>query len=135
MQISRRRLGRIVLGMSAAGTAFWCGIGFARSASGTIDVIGYPVLARLASLYRDERACRRIASALSTSVAAELIGSGLTRVEENAARAWMDRRSAARGVLDSLLADDFRRGRTVRAGGFLLAETEAVLVLVRSSVG
>lgn len=66
---------------------------------------------------------------------AELTELRLARAEQNAARAWTKTRGTPGSVLEAVLADDFRRRRTVEAGGFLLAETEAILVLMRGSRG
>lgn len=135
MKCTRRRLGRIVLGFAAAGTFNWSGIGVARAgpALPTIDLSRFPALTRLASLYPDDAACQRIASTLSPSALVELSGSGITRAERNAARAFAERQSAIRPILQALLADDFRSGRTVQASGFHLSETETALALVRSA--
>ena len=134
MQISRRRLGRVLLAMSAGGTASWCGISDDLAASGAIDAVDFPVLISLASLYRDRVACQRIALAISPAVVALLSGSKGAAIEERAARMWKSGGSSGRAWLDAQLADDFRHARTVQAGAFQLAETEAELVLIRSSV-
>jgi hypothetical protein len=57
----------------------------------------------------------------------------ITRTEQAAARMWRKCQGAARKTLDAVLADDFRRGRTVLVAGFQLAETEAILVFMRGS--
>jgi hypothetical protein len=132
MQISRRRLGQYVLCGSAA-TASLCGFDFAGRSFAAIHVSEYPGLARLACLYRDAAGCHRIASTLSHATVAELTGFRLDRAEQNAERAWEETRATAARVLEGLLADDFRGRRTVEAGGFLLAETEAILALMRGS--
>jgi hypothetical protein len=132
MKWSRRRLGLITLGFAAAGIPAWSDTGFA-STSARIDPLFYPALARLALLYSND-ACRRITAAVSSSVLFEFRCGVLARVERNVASTSAERRDADRSVLHALLMDDFRCARTVRAGGFRLAETEIALALVRSAL-
>lgn len=130
MKLARRRLAQILLGSAAAGFCSWHDIGVTRAVV-RIDPSLYPTLTRLASVYSNSAACRRIASELAPSAVLALTGSGLARAERNAARAFAWKQSAGPRDLRILLADDFRRGRTVQAAGFRLAETEAAIVLIR----
>jgi hypothetical protein len=132
MKLSRRKLGQIVLGMAVAGTSGWRSAACAHAAAAPIDGALYPTLARVASLYPEATAWQRLVSTLSTSALAQLTVSGLARAERNAARAYAKRRrSVTREFVSELLASDFRHGRTVRAGAFLIAESEAALLLLR----
>jgi hypothetical protein len=133
MKFSRRRLGRIILGMSVVGTPGWHGVACAYGTLASTDGSLYPTLVRLASLYPEAAAWSRLASTLSPSAVARLAASGLARAERNAACACAKRQCAGREILSELLASDFRRGRTVQAGAFLVAETEAALLLLRAS--
>src|SRR5262249_30761464 len=88
----------------------------------------------LAYLYKDKSACQRIASALPPTIASRLCGEQLMRSETIARTLIMNnQRTPHYDILDTLVADDFRHGRTVVADRLLLSETEAILVLVRSS--
>jgi len=130
MKLARRRLAQILLGSAAAGMCSWRDTVVARAVA-TIDPSLYPTLIRLASLYSDDAACLRVASTLDPSAVLALTGSGLARAERNAARTFAGKQNAGPHDLHILLADDFRRERTVQAAGFRLAETEAAIMLIR----
>jgi hypothetical protein len=135
MIFSRRRVAQVFFAVAATTVYGWRDTGFARAASATMDIPIHPTIARLASFYPDAAACRRIVSALPPVVLAQLASSGFARLKQNAMLACADGRIASREVLEALLADDFRHGRTVQSGGFLLAETEATLAFVRGATG
>jgi hypothetical protein len=130
MKLARRQLAQILLGSAALGICGWHDTRVAWAVT-TIDTSLYPTLARLASLHSNDAVCRRVASALDASAVRVLTESGLVRAERNAARAFAGRLGTGSSAVRLLLADDFRKGRTVQAAGFRLAETEGAMLLVR----
>lgn len=130
MAMPRRRLGLLLSGML-------CLVAISSaSRPGRVwpEPSRFPVLTRLASIYRDGAACRRITLALPSAALAELRDAVLLRAERNAARAFANGSPTAPQVLRALVSGDFRARRTVKVSGFLLAETEAALAVLRNAL-
>jgi len=119
MQPSRRSFGALLAGGLAASFS-----GAARAAPSST----YPALAQLAALLQDRPGCKRLAEA---GLAKHFDGARLRQIDRGIATA-LAKGERPSSILGSHNTADFRAGRTVKAGGFLLAETEAAAALLRA---
>jgi hypothetical protein len=124
MKASRRSFNALLIGGIASGATGLVPPTAVASAKGH----PYPALAAVAALFPDKPSCVR------------LVGAGLGNAFDAAALAALDaalRPHLATGTEPAALlaaqnAADFRAKRTVSAGGFTLARTEAAAILLRA---
>ena len=121
MDTTRRKLGALLLGGAALG-------GAARAAQAAAR--DYPALGALAALLRDRQACARLTDA---GLGVAMTRERLAAVESRVALALKQGGGSPQKILFALNAADFRAGRSVKVGGYALAETEAGAIVLRSA--